>query len=71
MENNWVKVFTSANGMEAEIIKQGLVAMDIPAVVLNKKDSSYQAFGFAEVMVHADDVTAAEAYILSIDTDEN
>lgn len=69
MDNNWVKVFTSGNALEAEIVKQGLIAIDIPAVVLNKKDSSYQAFGLAEVLVNAVDVAAAEAYILSIETE--
>lgn len=69
MDNNWVKVFASGNEMEAELIKQGLVAMDIPAVVLNKKDSSYQNFGVAEVLVSAADAAAAEAYVLSTETE--
>ncbi|KEQ29723.1 putative signal transducing protein [Pedobacter antarcticus] len=69
MDNNWVKVFTSGNALEAEIVKQGLIAIDIPAVVLNKKDSSYQAFGLAEVLVNEVDSAAAEAYILSIETE--
>ncbi|MCD0487288.1 DUF2007 domain-containing protein [Pedobacter sp. MC2016-14] len=64
MENNWVKVFTTEDPLTAEIIKQGLIAEEIPAVVLNKQDSSYKVFGLLDIMVHADHVEKANAYIL-------
>ncbi|WP_432711776.1 DUF2007 domain-containing protein [Pedobacter sp.] len=63
MENNWVKVYTTENVYTAEILKQGLIENDIPAVVLNKQDSSYKAFGVMTVMVRPEDVEKANAYI--------
>jgi hypothetical protein len=65
MENNWTKVYTTENPVTAEIIKQGLIENDIAAVIMNKKDSSYQTFGIIEVLVNKKDVDAAEAYIQS------
>jgi hypothetical protein len=64
MSNNWVKVYTTENPYSAEIIKQGLIESDIPAVVLNKQDSSYKTFGVLNVMVNQEDFEKALAYIL-------
>jgi hypothetical protein len=67
MENNWVKVYTTENPVTAEIIKQGLIENDIAAVIMNKKDSSYQTFGVIEVLVNKKDEETATAYIDSTD----
>jgi len=64
MENSWVKVYTTENAFTAEIIKQGLIESEIPAVVLNKQDSSYRSFGVLTVMVRPEDFDKANAYIL-------
>jgi len=64
MENSWVKVYTTENAFTAEIIKQGLIESEIPAVVLNKRDSSYRSFGVLTVMVRPEDFDKANAYIL-------
>lgn len=69
MENNWTKVYTTSDPVTAEIIKQGLIENDIAAVIMNKKDSSYQTFGTIEVLVNKRDVDAAEAYIQSTETE--
>ncbi len=69
METNWVKVYTTQDAITAEIIKQGLVENDIAAVIMNKKDSSYQNFGLVDVMVNAADLKAAEAYIKSTESE--
>jgi hypothetical protein len=69
MENNWVKVYTTENPVTAEIIKQGLIENDIAAVIMNKKDSSYQTFGIIEVLVNQKDFDTAEAYIKSTETE--
>ena len=69
MENNWVKVYTTQDAITAEIIKQGLVENDIAAVIMNKKDSSYQNFGLVDVMVSEADLEAAEAYIKSTESE--
>ncbi|MET3113087.1 hypothetical protein AAKU52_000808 [Pedobacter sp. CG_S7] len=64
MENNWIKVYTTENAFTAEVIKQGLIENEIPAVVLNKQDSSYRSFGVLTVMVRPEDLEKAKAYIL-------
>jgi len=64
MENSWIKVYTTENAYTAEIIKQALVENDIPAVVLNKQDSSYKSFGVLTVMVRPEDFEKANTYIL-------
>lgn len=64
MENNWIKVYTTENAFTAEVIKQGLIENEIPAVVLNKQDSSYKSFGVLTVMVRPEDLEKAKAYIL-------
>ncbi|SEA93997.1 putative signal transducing protein [Pedobacter hartonius] len=69
MENNWVRVYTTQDAVTAEIIKQGLMENDIAAVVMNKKDSSYQTFGTVDIMVSAADLEAADAYIKSIESE--
>lgn len=63
MENNWIKVFTTENAITAEIIKQGLEEGGIPAVVMNKHDSSYGTFGIVTVMVRPEDEEKAIAYL--------
>lgn len=63
MENNWVKVYTTSDPVTAEILKQGLIEHDIAAVIMNKKDSSYQTFGLIEVLVNHKDAAVAADYI--------
>jgi hypothetical protein len=62
--NNWVKVYTTENSYSAELIKQGLIENEIPAVVMNKQDSSYKTFGVLNVMVNEENFDKAIAYIL-------
>ncbi|PYF75803.1 putative signal transducing protein [Pedobacter nutrimenti] len=64
MNSNWIKVYTTENAITAEIIKQGLLESEIPAVVLNKQDSSYGTFGVLNVMVSPEHFDLAIAYIL-------
>lgn len=59
MEKNWVKIYTSPNFYRAEIIKQMLNENDVGAVLINKKDSSYNAFGNVEVWVHEENFSTA------------
>ncbi len=56
--NNWQKVYTTPNSHQAEIVKGVLESHSIPAVVLNRKDSSYH-FGYFDVLVSAEDGLAA------------
>ena len=59
MEKNWVKIFTSSNFYQSEIVKQMLTGNHIDAVVLNRQASSHQAFGDIEVYIHQEDFSRA------------
>lgn len=50
MEKDWTKIKIYTNPIEAEIVKLMLIDNDIPAVLLNKQDSSYH-FGKIELYV--------------------
>lgn len=49
--SNWKKVFADGSPVRAEIVKSILEDRDIPAVILNKKETAYQIHGQYEVMV--------------------
>ena len=51
MTENWINIFSSANPIEVEIIKQMLNENNIIAVTLNKQDSSYNLFGSIDLYV--------------------
>ena len=66
MEKNWIKIFSSANYFQSEIVKQMLIEHHIDTVLLNKQDSSHRAFGNIEVYIHKKDFsTAIEIMILN------
>jgi Zn-dependent membrane protease YugP len=67
MEKGWEKIFSSAQPYQAEVAKQVLEENGITAVVINKKDSSYLAFGEAELYVKQDDVIRAKQLIKSLE----
>ena len=46
-----INIFSSANPIEAEIIRQMLDENNITAVTLNKQDSSYNMFGSIDLYV--------------------
>lgn len=66
MENNWFLVYSSDKPWQAEIVKQVLIENNIEAVVINKNDSSYLAFGEAEVYVNEENAEEAKKLIKSI-----
>jgi hypothetical protein len=59
MEKNWVKIFSSSNFYQSEIVKQVLIRHHIDTVLLNKQDSSHRAFGDIEVYIHQEDFSKA------------
>ncbi|HEY8927581.1 MAG TPA: hypothetical protein VIM55_00220 [Mucilaginibacter sp.] len=66
MEKNWVKIFTSTNFYQSEMVKQALAGRDIETVLINKQDSSHRTFGDIEVYVHQDNFSdAIEVLILN------
>lgn len=62
MNKNWVKHKVYQNAVQAEIVKQMLVENNIPAVLLNKQDSSY-LFGVIELYVEREHQVEATALI--------
>jgi hypothetical protein len=48
---DWKKIYTTNSTSQALIIKDILEQNEIMAVVLNKKDSSYNNFGNCEIFV--------------------
>jgi hypothetical protein len=59
MEKNWIKIFTSSNFYQAEIVKHVLTEHDIDTVMLNKQDSAHRTFGQVEIYIHKDNFSQA------------
>ncbi len=67
MEKGWEKIFSTSLFWQAEMARQVLEEAGIQAVVIDKKDSSYLAFGEAEVYVKQDDVIRAKQLIKNLE----
>lgn len=52
MEADWVKIYTSANFFQSELVKQLLTQHDIEVVLMNKQDSAHKVFGQIDVYIH-------------------
>ena len=66
MEKNWIRIFSSNNYYQAEMVKQVLTENEIDTVLLNKQDSSHRTFGDIEVYIHQQDFSnAIEIMILN------
>ena len=63
MHNNWIKVASSKQAYQIELLKGMLEENNIIAVSVNKKDSSYLAFGEIELFVESKDVIQAKNLI--------
>jgi hypothetical protein len=59
MGNDWIKVFSTGNPIEAEIVLSMLRENGIDAVEMNKRDSSYLAFGYVELYCSKENVMQA------------
>lgn len=59
MTTAWKKVYSTDNGIQAELIRGLLESSGIHAVVLNKRDSQYNNFGEQEVHVPTQKVLTA------------
>ena len=61
MEKDWVCVFRTEQGFQAEIAREILENEEINCVVLSERDSTFPSFGDSEVWVHQDfEVKATE-----------
>lgn len=59
----WIILHKTTSNFEAEALKGNLEAQGIPAIILNKKDSSYNTFGYVEVHVDKSRIEEAEALL--------
>lgn len=66
MEKNWIKIFTSANYYQSEMVKQALAGHHIDSVMINKQDSSHRTFGEIEVYIRQEDFSDALEVIILI-----
>ncbi len=48
---DWVVIFKSQEVYQVELLRQLLLGEDIPAVIMNKKDSAYRVIGEAWLYV--------------------
>ncbi len=61
MEKDWVCVYHTEQGFQAEIAREILENEEIDCVVLNEHDSVIPSIGEVEIWVHQDfEVTATE-----------
>lgn len=60
MEKDWVIAYESKQEYLAEIARNVLSDNNIEAVVINKKDSTYNSFGDIEVYVNRDNLIRAK-----------
>ena len=63
VNNNWIKIASSKQAYQIELQKGMLEENNIIAVLVNKKDSSYLAFGEIELFVESKDVIQAKNLI--------
>jgi len=68
--SNWEVVFSTNQLYKAEIIKGMLEEEGIQAVIINKQDSSYIAFGEIELYVPREEVLNAKQIMERAATDE-
>lgn len=64
MEQDWIKIRTYENPIKAEMDKQLLEEGGIPAIVINKQDSSLK-FGRIELYVNKETVQEASNLLIS------
>jgi len=66
MEKGWTLVYTLNLRYRAEMAKQILEEEGITAVIINKRDSSYQAFGAFEIYTQDTDAEKATAILKEV-----
>lgn len=70
MVDSWEIVYSTAQPYRAEILKDLLLESEIPAVIVNKQDSSYLSFGDVEVLVQREDILRAKLVVTKFQADE-
>jgi hypothetical protein len=64
MEKDWIRIFTSTNYYQSEIVKQMLIENQITSVLINKQDPSHRNFGNIDVYIHQEDFSKAIEIII-------
>ncbi|NGM65559.1 DUF2007 domain-containing protein [Sphingobacterium sp. SGR-19] len=70
MEKGWIKIQTYTDVIRGEIDKQMLEENGIPAVLLNKQDSSFM-FGKIDLFINENDFEQAQRLIQESGSEEN
>ena len=66
-QKKWCILKTSNQVFELEMMKGFLLENGINAVVMNKKDSSYQVFGEGELILKKEDIQRAKELLNQFD----
>lgn len=72
-KQNWVKIFSSYDFREIELIRSYLLDFDIDTIILNKQDSMYlnlNSISPVELFAQNDDVIKAKHLINKYQTNE-
>lgn len=64
--NDWSVIFETDQRYRAEILRGLLEENGIEAVILDQKDSSYQAFGWIKIWVRNEDQEKAASILKSM-----
>ncbi|MBC8266517.1 MAG: DUF2007 domain-containing protein [Flavobacteriales bacterium] len=67
----WIKIYTSTDLFKIELLKGFLKENNIIAMSINKKDSSYLAFGDVELYVDSENVMKAKMLIKKQEDEPN
>lgn len=65
MEKDWTLVYTVDQSYKAELANQLLKENEITAVIMNKQDTAYKAFGEHEVYVNNANYEKARKLLLA------
>lgn len=65
MEKDWVKIYSNADVINAEIVKSALIENGLQAVIINKKASSFN-IGEAELYVKQEEALKAAHIIKNV-----
>lgn len=63
MEDNWMKVYETADPVDAELKRSELENLGIKAIVIDKSGKPYSMLGDIEIYVHIGQAEAAIDYI--------
>ena len=69
-KDKWVQVYKTKTTYRAKIVKHVLKLHDIQCISVNKIDSSYNNFGYYEVLVHEKNYLESIKLIEKIKFDE-